>query len=215
MKMRVAAINESSYVDGPGRRAVLFLQGCLNECPGCQNRHLWALDGGVEMSTDEVAARLLDTGLPITISGGEPMLQAEALAEMLGHINVQDPKREIVVYTGLVIEDIFEWRDFWPEMIEVLYLADVLVDGPYMAELDHDGMQWRGSSNQRVIDLGESIIIDLVEERLWLGEIVTLDWDTPALTITEDGIVGAKGVIEQLFGDAQAELTRMCGQTVE
>jgi len=211
--LRVAQINPSSYVDGPGRRAVLYLAGCPIQCPGCQSRHLWPEDNepghaGLAMDVDEVAARLLDTGLPVTISGGEPLAQAAAVAELLIELRIQQPEVHIVVYTGFVVEDILDTlTQATPEIWVILQFANVLVDGPFQPEDDHDWVQWRGSRNQRPIDLRATWA------QAWRF-LALLDWDTPTLTVTTDGdLVGAAGTMAELFEPEAVTPARMCGQT--
>lgn len=198
--LQVASINEKSYINGPGARAVLFLQGCPIHCEGCQNRHLWPVNGGTEMDVEQVAARLLDTGLPVTISGGEPMIQPQGCAELLQVLRLQRQKIHVIVYTGLTIGDLMQMQD--PAIDDVLLLSDVLVDGPYVAALDRDHVQWRGSSNQRAIDLNASIWIDSFREQMWLGHLVELDWQVQIVQVTDDGdLVGTAGVMDELFDE--------------
>jgi organic radical activating enzyme len=153
-----------------------------------------------------LARQLIKAGLPVTISGGEPFNQARAVANLVATIRGLAPKTHIVVYSGYTFEQLLE-RDRWDHHVSnILYLADVLVDGPYVAELDDDFMQWRGSSNQRAIDLHKSTwtateVIDLV----------LLDWDSQVLTVTESGeITGTAGQMTEIFGEG--EPARMCGQ---
>jgi len=204
--LRVAQIIHSSHVDGPGRRVVLYLAGCPIRCPGCQSPHLWPEDSGEEMDVDAVAAELLDTGLPVTISGGEPFAQAEGVNELLIKLRIQQPDLHIVVYTGFVVEDIIGTMvEAIPEMWVILSHANVLVDGPYQPEDDHDWVQWRGSANQRPINLRATWA------RAWRS-LALLDWDAPVLTITGAGdLVGTAGTMRELF-DEDVEPARMCGQ---
>jgi len=207
MKLQVAHINPSSYVDGPGQRAVLYLAGCPIRCPGCQSPYLWDENAGAATDVDQVAACLLDTGLPITISGGEPFAQAPAVAELLVDLRIQQPDLHIIVYTGFVVEDILDAiAPAMPEAWVILHAANVLVDGPFQPEDDHDQVQWRGSSNQRPIDLRATW------ERAWRS-LALLDWDAQTLTITADGdLLGAAGTMDDLFGSPALVPTRMCGQ---
>lgn len=204
--IQVAHIIHSSTVDGPGERAVLFVQGCPIHCPGCQSPKLQAFDGGIQMDVEAVAAELLDTGLPVTISGGEPFAQARAVADLLAVLRNQRPDLHIIVYSGFTLDDIVSLMpEMMPGAYEILCMANVLVDGPYIAELDHDKMQWRGSSNQRPINL--------VATSWWSSqpELVIEDWDTQVLTIDGDGdIVGTAGQMRELF--EKTEVARMCGE---
>ncbi len=221
MNLRVAEIEEESYTNGPGARTVLWTFGCPIRCPGCQNRHLWPFDGGIEMSIDEVAEHLLATGRPISISGGEPMLQAAALADLLVEIKVQDPDRHVIIFTGYALEDLLDLAEVDKNILWVLRYADLLVDGPYMAELDHDFLQWRGSANQRAIDLAASIewgILPFEREPYRVREpLVLLDWDQQVLQVTEAGdVLGTAGQMDILFSDQDnghgLVETRICGQ---
>jgi len=81
--IRTAGLTWPTRVDGPGTRAALFFQGCSIHCRGCQNKHLWPVDEGQVVQVSNVASQLLDTGLPLTITGGEPFDQAEGLANLL------------------------------------------------------------------------------------------------------------------------------------
>jgi anaerobic ribonucleoside-triphosphate reductase activating protein len=206
-KIRIADII-TSQVDGPGQRKVAYLQGCPIQCPGCQNRHLWDPEGGTEWETDDLAAALLDSGLPVTISGGEPMLQAGAVADLLAALRLQAPELHVIIYSGFQLEDLLEMGQAIPSIIDVLSQADILVDGPFVQDLDHDKVQWRGSSNQRPLNLHQTV---------WYArEIVCLeleDWDrSQTLIVDLDGdVIGTAGTMRELFDDTQP--TRMCGQT--
>lgn len=197
--MRVHKILTRSMVDGPGERVVLFLAGCPIRCPGCQSRHLWDPESGRELEIDEVTERLLATGLPITISGGEPFAQAQEVADLLIAIKIQEPEREILVFSGFVFEDLMRINDVVPGARAILTVADILVDGPYIAELDDPFIQWRGSRNQRAIDLQTGRL---------------LNWDRPTITISADGreTVGAAGLMRALNLDGMR--SRKCGESL-
>ena len=198
------SIISPTCVDGPGRRAALFLQGCPIRCRGCQSPHLWHPDAGHKATAEQVANVLLATGLPVTVSGGEPFYQAGALAELVGRLKAAG--RHVIVYTGYVLEDLLDVADAVPGVMETLEAADVLVDGPYVAERDHDGIQWRGSDNQRPIDLAASRATG------W-REIVTLDWDTPVVIVSERGdLLAAADVADLFLGLGSEAESRRCGQ---
>lgn len=203
MAMRVAQIIQDTYVDGPGQRVALFTQGCSVHCRGCQNAHLWPTDGGEALPVAHLAERLLSTGLPVTITGGEPTDQADALAQLLRLLCAASPDLHIILYSGRTFEQLLERAE--PAILEALNLADVLVDGPYIADLDHPGLQYRGSANQRVIDLPET---------LRAGKVITLDWDTPELIVAETGdLLGAAAVAAQFQDLGTVADTRRCGET--
>jgi anaerobic ribonucleoside-triphosphate reductase activating protein len=198
--IRIASLVCPTQVDGPGTRAALFFQGCSIHCQGCQNKHLWPVDEGQVVQVSDLARQLVDTGLPLTITGGEPFDQAEGLTALLRLLRADD--RHVIVYSGYTWEQLSEKA---APVQEALRLADVLVDGPYVPKLDHPGMQYRGSSNQRPIDL----------QATWQsGGIVTLDWDTPEVLITPTGdLLGAAGIVSQFSNLGEAKDTRHCGET--
>jgi len=210
-QVRIAKIVRHSRVDGPGCRTVIFMQGCVLHCPGCQNKHLWPLDGGQEWDVHDLVSLIDGNGEepePITISGGEPFLQPEAMVALILELRLRCPSRHVIVYSGYTLEQLLEVaEDIDENIFHALALADVLVDGPYIRDLDHDRMQWRGSSNQRAIDL----VATLDQSRM--HDPVLLDWDTPRITVTRSGsTIAAAGVMESFFGEA-GQPTRMCGQT--
>jgi anaerobic ribonucleoside-triphosphate reductase activating protein len=200
-----------STVDGPGERVALFLAGCPIHCDGCQNRHMWDPQSGVAVDVDSAAAMVLQANRPITISGGEPFAQADAVADLICELKLQDPKREIIVYSGYTLQELLGRAITDGSVAFILHNADILVDGPYVVALDNDKMQWRGSSNQRPIDLRHSVF------RFDQGRAVhveLLDWDTQVLQITPDGaITGTAGQMAELFKSADLEPIRRCGQT--
>lgn len=136
------------HVLGPGTRYVLWVQGCKQKCPGCVAENAQDMKAGIPIKIDALAYEiLLSKSEGITISGGEPFLQAEELTELLRKIN---KKREmgVIVYTGYKYEDLIKKHD----ATEFLSKIDILIDGPYIKELD-DGKSLRGSSNQRILFL--------------------------------------------------------------
>ncbi len=202
--MRVRYIKHNSYVDGPGGpRTVLFMQGCSIRCPGCQNQHMWPAEGGTYWRPKQLAALLLQLGDPITISGGEPFDQPGALLHLLHDIRERDLEVHIIVYTGRRWEDLVTITTL--AIRHCLKYIDVVVDGPYIAELDDDYLQWRGSRNQRPIDVAASLAA---------GYPIELDWDTQVVTITEHGnVLLTKGLAQELCPEAQD--TPRCGELTE
>jgi len=193
-----------SRVDGPGERAVLWTQGCPIHCPGCQNRHLWDPAGGRDGHPFWLAMRLATLNLPVTITGGEPFYQPAALAELLRNLRALRPGVEILVYTGATLGTLVQMSRDTPAIGDALALIDVLVDGPYMAAEDHDALQYRGSANQRVLDLPATLAA---------LEPVELDWDTPRLTITREGdVLAAAALLEPYLTLGELRDHRRCGQ---
>ena len=150
--LRVAGCVSDSIVDGPGMRYVVFVQGCPHHCPGCHNPETHDPAGGYLADVDEilrqVAADPLMSG--VTFSGGEPFCQAEALCA-LGE-RVRALGKNIVVYSGYTLEQLLQMGKDDPAILRLLELADLLVDGPYVEEQRDLSLQFRGSSNQRLLD---------------------------------------------------------------
>ena len=138
------------YTLGPGRRYCLWVQGCERRCPGCVSVYSRDLNAGYRMEASAVALEIkMNAPDGVTISGGEPFLQAGALADMLGILKEQMRyDTGIILYTGYRMEEL----ETVPDADRLLRYVDLLIDGPYIRELD-DGGSLRGSSNQRVIPL--------------------------------------------------------------
>jgi len=155
MKLRIAGIVKESVVDGPGFRYVIFAQGCNHGCKGCHNPETHALDGGYEVDVESIVQDIKQCKNidGVTFSGGEPFLQAEAfvaLAERLEKINMK-----IVCYTGYTFEQIIQSGNY--SFLRLLKHIDILIDGLYIEELRDLSLTFRGSRNQRIIDVKESL----------------------------------------------------------
>ena len=150
--VRIAGVYHGSLVDGPGRRSVVRFQGCPIRCPGCYVPETHSLTGGMSVSIAGVAAELTgERGAPrdgVTILGGEPFAQHEALLALLHQL--KRTGLHVVVYTGYTLEALRARGR--PAMTEAMGLIDLLIDGPYVKELADDARQWRGSRNQRLIE---------------------------------------------------------------
>jgi len=150
--VRVAGIITDSVVDGPGVRFVVFGQGCPHHCPACHNPETWDPQGGKEMTLKEILKMLkkrLKYIKGITLSGGDPFLQAEEMAA-LGR-EARKMGLDVVTYTGYRYEDLLSGG--LPGSQELLEVTDILVDGPFILELKDISLPFRGSANQRLIDL--------------------------------------------------------------
>ncbi len=138
---------------GPGQRAVIWLQGCPHRCRGCIIPESWPVDEGLEATCDEICDWLLRCkGIEgITFSGGEPMLQARALNNVLESV-LAKRNLGVVLYTGYR----FEWlqEQAAPEQLRLLSKIDLLIDGLYERE-QHADLLWRGSLNQRLLPLSD------------------------------------------------------------
>jgi len=144
--LRVLSLHPDSVVDGPGLRTVLFLAGCPHHCVGCHNPSSWDLAGGVDWTIKETVERIQAIGnRRLTLSGGEPMLQAAALVQLLEQLG---PDYDVILYTGYVLEEILQRRRWHPLILRL----DGLIDGPFiLSKLDRT-TRFRGSTNQRIYD---------------------------------------------------------------
>ena len=145
--IRVLDILHDTTVDGPGFRTSFYLSGCAHKCPGCHNPQSWDFDGGRDMTVDEMLEEIkADKFADVTFSGGDPLYQAEALLPLMQRIKAETDKT-IWVYTG------FTWENLPPKAKPLLDYIDVLVDGPFVMSLRDEDLLFRGSSNQRLIDV--------------------------------------------------------------
>ena len=154
MKIRIADIINDSIVDGPGLRLTVFVQGCPHKCRGCHNPGTHSLDGGKIMDTDEIAEIIKKNILldGVTFSGGEPFLQSEALAKL-----AQDVKKmglNVITYTGFLFEDLIKDKSKMP----LLLASDYIIDGRFEQDKKSLELNFRGSSNQRIIDVKNKAI---------------------------------------------------------
>ncbi len=150
--IRVLDIIEDTMVDGPGFRTSIYCAGCSHRCPGCHNPQSWAFDQGHEMTTDELMKIIMsDPFANVTFSGGDPMYQAAGFAELAQAIRQQSNK-DIWCFTGFVYESLIH-----EDQRALLEQIDVLVDGPFIQELHDPDLLFRGSSNQRLIDVQASL----------------------------------------------------------
>lgn len=135
---------------GPGTRFVLWTQGCLRKCERCMTPESQDVKGGKEISIENLAQKIISAKREgITISGGEPFLQPDDLCELIIRVR-KIIDIGVIIYTGYTYEELINSKDSGKK--KLLQLADLLIDGPYVDELN-DGMNLRGSSNQRVITL--------------------------------------------------------------
>lgn len=149
--IRIYGLEQDSIVDGPGLRYAVFVQGCTHGCPGCHNPESQPASGGEVHTVAEVLADIRKNPLvhAVTLSGGEPFEQAKACAELARALKQEG--YNIWTYTGYLYEDLAARDD--EAVQELLAHTDVLVDGPFVEALKSLDLKWRGSSNQRLIDL--------------------------------------------------------------
>lgn len=165
VQLRIAGIARESIVDGPGLRHTIFCQGCEHACPGCHNPETWDPQGGEVVAGETLLKQIplnpLITG--ITFSGGEPFLQASALARLAAYFKKLN--LNIWVFTGYRWEELMKQIER-PGYRELLSYTDVLVDGPFIHTLRTTAYPFRGSSNQRLIAVAQSLDSGAVVE--WL-----------------------------------------------
>ena len=150
--LRLHGVRDGVTKLGTGVRYAVWTQGCKKRCRGCMTPESRDMNGGYEMSASELARNIISSGREgVTISGGEPFLQARALASA---IELVKKERDIgvIIYTGYTLEELRATGDSY--VLRLLELCDMLVDGEYIDELN-DGMNLRGSSNQRALALTE------------------------------------------------------------
>lgn len=152
LSIRILDIRYGTSVDGIGLRTSLYCAGCENHCPGCHNPQSWDERGGTPISVDELFRLIVDADMNVTFSGGDPMLHPEgfiALAQMIK----QHTNKTIWCYTGYRFEELMNH----PLRSELVRLCDVLVDGRYMESERDITLHFRGSRNQRIIDVSRSL----------------------------------------------------------
>ena len=154
MQIRLAGMEPESIVDGPGYRFAVFAQGCPHGCPGCHNPQTHDFDGGTIKDTDEIIPLLGKNPLVrgVTLSGGEPMMQAAAMAEIAQA--ARDKGLGVWCYTGFTLEAL--QRENRHDRMALLEAVDVLVDGPYLAHERSLDLLYCGSKNQRLIDMNRT-----------------------------------------------------------
>lgn len=164
MKVRLAApLTVDSIVDGPGLRIVLWTQGCPHRCEGCHNPKTHLLLGGFDVSCEELIAQIRSTRLQkgLTLSGGEPFLQAGALLPIV--LEAKQMGLDVWAYTGYEWEALLNERNrHYDDRIELLKHIDVLIDGRFVQECKSHELRFRGSSNQRIIDVQQSLASETV-----------------------------------------------------
>lgn len=156
-KLKIAGIVEESIVDGPGIRFVVFTQGCPHNCQGCHNPQTHDFDGGKYVDVDEIVQKIDGDPLlkGITLSGGEPFMQAETLSSMIKKIN--NKNLNIITYSGFTYEQLLEKANKENCFLELLNQTDILIDGKFELNNKKEDLKFRGSSNQRAIDVKKSL----------------------------------------------------------
>jgi anaerobic ribonucleoside-triphosphate reductase activating protein len=150
-ELRICGVESESIVDGPGFRYVVFTQGCPHNCPGCHNPQTHPFEGGKMVTVEQLFKEICENPLlkGVTFSGGEPFCQPAPLAE-LGRM-VHERGLDVVTFTGFLYEDLLAKQD---EAVNALLAqTDVLIDGPFLLAEKDLTLRFRGSRNQRLIDM--------------------------------------------------------------
>lgn len=155
--INIAGIEAESVVDGEGWRFAIFTQGCKHHCKNCHNPQTWDMCGGTQMSIDELVdtieeafkENILMDG--VTLTGGDPLYQPDATFSLCKKL--KDLGINIWLYTGFTYEEITKDE----KLMSIMKYIDVLVDGPFIESLKSLELEYRGSSNQRILDMKKTL----------------------------------------------------------
>lgn len=153
--LRVLDIIPGTSVDGPGLRTSIYLAGCPHHCPGCHNPQSWDFNGGHQMTVMDILEEVERHGFNVTFSGGDPIYQFRPLTRLAEKLT----KRGYTIwcYTGFRFEELLANADIVP----LLKRLEVVVDGPFVEALKDSSLLFRGSSNQRIIQVASSLSGDI------------------------------------------------------
>lgn len=151
--LKVLRIIEGTSVDGPGLRTSVYFSGCMHKCPGCHNPASWDIENGKETPIDTIIKIIAENDFNVTFSGGDPFMQIDNLIILAKRIK-SELHKNIWCYTGYSWEQIISN----PIFRKLLNYVDVIVDGKYEKEKQDISLPFRGSSNQRIIEVKNQII---------------------------------------------------------
>lgn len=166
----LSGIVSDSIVDGPGIRTCIFSQGCPHHCKGCHNPETWEFGCGTKIPIEDVVEIVRSNPLcrGVTFSGGEPFAQAEAFAKLAGLL--KEKGYEVASYSGYTFEALLNGT---PAQRKLLEAIDILIDGPFILAEKSLELSFRGSRNQRILDVPKSLATGeavLTTSKRWLGE---------------------------------------------
>ena len=168
--LELSGIVSDSIVDGPGIRTAIFSQGCPHHCPGCHNPEIWEFGCGTKIPVEAVVEIVQENPLcrGVTFSGGEPFAQAASFAKLARLL--KEKGYEVASYSGFTFEALLKGSDTQKELLRSI---DILIDGPFLQEQKSLEIAFRGSRNQRILDVKKSLAegkaIETTAKR-WLGE---------------------------------------------
>lgn len=153
--LHLAGVVEESIVDGPGIRYTIFVQGCPHHCPGCHNPQTHAFSSGTDTPISDLLAQIDRKPYlkGVTFSGGEPFCQAEALCVLAKELKSRG--KHLMAYTGYTLEELLSQKD--PCILSLLEQLDLLVDGRFIEEKKSIELKFRGSTNQRILNVPASL----------------------------------------------------------
>lgn len=162
MKIKLSGEIKESIVDGPGIRYVVFTQGCHHNCKGCHNPETHDITGGYLKEINEIIEEFKKypymSGL--TLSGGEPFLQKSAILNLIIEFKKLYPNKNIIIYTGYTFEHLISENN--EETLNILKNIDYLIDGPFILEKRDISLKFKGSSNQRIIDVKKTLSLNSI-----------------------------------------------------
>lgn len=156
--IRVLDIVRGTTVDGPGFRTSIYVAGCRHRCPGCHNPESWDFMAGQEMTFQEILDVVREENFDVTFSGGDPMYHPTEIIALSREIHKMG--HSIWLYTGFTWEELVKSEDF----LMVLQEIDVIVEGPFVESLRDTDLLFRGSSNQRIVDVRKSLAAGSLQE---------------------------------------------------
>lgn len=168
-KIRIAGYVDDSIVDGPGIRFTIFTQGCAHHCFNCHNPETWDFDKGKDVDIDELISKIKRNPLlqGITLSGGDPLYQVNACLELVKKVKELNSDFDIIIYTGFTFEELANNFKKNNDLLSLLKLSDILIDGKYEDSLRDLTLRFRGSSNQRVINLKKTFLEEKIVLENW------------------------------------------------
>ena len=168
--LNLSGIVSDSIVDGPGIRTTVFSQGCPHHCPGCHNPETWDFGCGTEVPVEAIVDMVKSNPLcrGVTFSGGEPFAQATGFAKLAGLL--KEKGYEVASYSGYTFEELLEGSEDQKKLLESI---DILIDGPFLQAQKSLEIAFRGSRNQRILDVKKSLAAGCAVEtasKRWHGE---------------------------------------------
>ena len=168
--LNLSGLISDSIVDGPGIRTTIFSQGCPHHCPGCHNPGTWVFGCGTDVEVERLVEIVRSNPLcrGVTFSGGEPFAQPEGFARLARLL--KEKGYEVASYTGYTFEELLEGSEAQKNLLRTL---DILIDGPFLLAEKSLELAFRGSKNQRILDVPKSLAAGEAVEttsKRWLGE---------------------------------------------